>query len=362
MLLKKIFKSSSLIITILILGCAKNEVKEKVLLRPVKYSEVSYLGGEKIRQFSGTAKTEKIINLSFRSSGIVTKFDMKLGQRVKKNELLGRLDNVSARLSYESSIESQNSSESQMNTAKLNLNRIRSLYEKGSSSLSDYEAAKNSYKTAVASFESSKRSVAIQKDKIQYGYLYAPENGVIASVSAEIDENISPGQVVGVLNAGSSIEISLGLPESVINYVKKGMKVSVLFTAIENKNFNAVVTEVAPSININNSTYPITVVVTDTDARIRSGMAANVTFQFASKKNNNKMLVVPYNAVGENSKGRFVFTIEEKDNTAIVIKKKITVGDLIDNKFEVLSGLKIGQKVATAGLQTLLDGQKVKLN
>jgi multidrug efflux system membrane fusion protein len=91
-------------------------------------------------------------------------------------------------------------------------------------------------------------------------------------------------------------------------------------------------------------------------------MAANVTFQFASKKNNNKMLVVPYNAVGENSKGRFVFTIEEKDNTAIVIKKKITVGDLIDNKFEVLSGLKIGQKVATAGLQTLLDGQKVKLN
>jgi multidrug efflux system membrane fusion protein len=140
------------------------------------------------------------------------------------------------------------------------------------------------------------------------------------------------------------------------------MKVSVLFTAIENKNFNAVVTEVAPSININNSTYPITVVVTDTDARIRSGMAANVTFQFASKKNNNKMLVVPYNAVGENSKGRFVFTIEEKDNTAIVIKKKITVGDLIDNKFEVLSGLKIGQKVATAGLQTLLDGQKVKLN
>jgi RND family efflux transporter MFP subunit len=221
---------------------------------------------------------------------------------------------------------------------------------------------KNSYKTAVASFESSKRSVAIQKDKIQYGYLYAPENGVIASVSAEIDENISPGQVVGVLNAGSSIEISLGLPESVINYVKKGMKVSVLFTAIENKNFNAVVTEVAPSININNSTYPITVVVTDTDARIRSGMAANVTFQFASKKNNNKMLVVPYNAVGENSKGRFVFTIEEKDNTAIVIKKKITVGDLIDNKFEVLSGLKIGQKVATAGLQTLLDGQKVKLN
>ena len=75
-----------------------------------------------------------------------------------------------------------------MNTSKLNLNRIRTLYEKGSSSLSDYEAAKNSYRTAVASFESSKRSVAIQQDQIKFGYLYASENGAIASVSAEIDE------------------------------------------------------------------------------------------------------------------------------------------------------------------------------
>ena len=57
--------------------------------------------------------------------------------------------------------------ESQMNTAKLSLNRIRKLYEKGSASLSDYEDAKNSYRTAVASFESAKRSVAIQQDQIQ---------------------------------------------------------------------------------------------------------------------------------------------------------------------------------------------------
>jgi multidrug efflux system membrane fusion protein len=57
-----------------------------------------------------------------------------------------------------------------MNTAKLNLNRVRKLYEKGSASLSDYEDAKNSYRTAVASFESAKRSVAIQQDQIQFGY------------------------------------------------------------------------------------------------------------------------------------------------------------------------------------------------
>lgn len=362
MIINRIFKVSSLFIFCFLLSCGENEVKEEVVLRPVRYSEVGYVGGDKSRSFSGTAKTEKIINLSFRSSGIVTKLDMKLGQKVRKNDLLGTLDNVSARLNYESAIESKNSSESQMNTAKLALNRVRTLYEKGSSSLSDYEDAKNSYRTAVASFESSKRSVAIQQDQIRFGYLYAPEDGVIASVSAEVDENVSPGQTIGVLNAGSAIEISLGLPESVINAVKKDMKVRVSFTAIPEENFNAVVTEVAPAVDQNTSTYPVTVMVTDRDDRIKSGMAASVNFEFVSESLDKKTMVVPANAVGEDGNGRFVFIIEESDEMTTVNKQPITIGNLTPKGFEVVSGLRIGQKIATAGLQTLLDGQEVKLN
>jgi RND family efflux transporter MFP subunit len=287
--------------------------------------------------------------------------DMKLGQKVKKGQLLGKLDNVSARLNYESAIEQKNSSESQMNTAKLNLNRVRKLYEKGSASLSDYEDAKNSYRTAVASFESAKRSVAIQQDQIQFGYLYAPEDGVIASVIAEIDENVSPGQQIGVLNAGTAIEISLGLPESLINMVKKDMQVRVDFTAIPNEDFEAVVTEVAPALDVNTSTYPVTVQIKDSDERIKSGMASNVFFEFKEDTINENMLVVPASAVGENSEGRFVFLVEGEDVKAVVKKHIIQIGELTPQGFEVKAGLKKGQKVATAGLQTLLDGQEVRI-
>ena len=362
MIFDRILRISSLFAFCFLLSCGDDKVKEEVVLRPVRYGEVSYLGGDKSRSFSGTAQTEKIINLSFRSSGIITKLDMKLGQKVKKGQLLGTLDNVSARLNYESAIESKNSSESQMNTAKLALNRVRTLYEKGSAALSDYEDAKNSYRTAVASFESSKRSVAIQQDQIRFGYLYAPEDGVIASVSAEVDENVSPGQTIGVLNAGSAIEISLGLPESVINAVKKDMIVNVSFTALPAESFKAVVTEVAPAVDANTSTYPITVTVTDADERIKSGMAANVVFDFVAESIDKRMMIVPAKAVGEDANGRFVFLIEESGEKAIVKKQTITTGNLTPQGFEVVTGLTIGQKIATAGLQTLLDGQEVKLN
>lgn len=346
---------------VLFTNCKKEEAPKEIAIRPVKYTEVAYLGGEKIRDFSGTAQTEKTITLSFRNTGIITELNMKVGQEVKKGELLSRLDNVQARLNYESAIETKNSAESQMNTAKLNLNRVRTLYEKGSASLSDYEAAKNSHRTSIASFESAKRSIQIQQDQIQFGYLYAPEDGVIASVLAEVDENVSPGQEVGVLNAGTAIEISLGLPESVINNVKKDMLVNVAFTAIPGESFKAVVNEVAPALDRSTSTYPVTVTIIDKDERIKSGMAANVTFEFKDEDVSAKKLIVPANAVGEDSNGRFVFIINENGEKSTVKKQTIDIGELTLEGFEVTSGLVLGQKIATAGLQTLLDGQEVKL-
>ena len=362
MINKRLYTFSLLITTLLFFNCGEKEVQEQEVIRPVKYAEVTYLGGEETRTFSGTAQTEKIVNLSFRSSGIVTKLDIKLGQNVKRGELLGTLDNVSARLNYESAIESKNSTESQMNTAKLTLNRMRTLYEKGSAALSDYESAKNSYRTAVASFESAKRSVAIQQDQIQFGYLYAPENGVIASVATEVDENVSPGQVVAVLNAGTAIEIALGLPESIINAVYKNMKVKVSFTAIPDQQFNATVTEVAPALDNNTSTYPITVTVTDSDELIKSGMAASVVFEFVDEDIDKESIIVPAVAVGEDGEGQFVFLIDENGGKSIVKKQQVTIGNLTPQGFEIKSGLNVGQKIATAGLQTLLDGQEVKLN
>ena len=346
----------------LLYSCGGEEKKEKKFLRPVKFQEVGLLGGERVRTFSGTARTDKIINLSFRNSGIITQFDMRLGQRVKKGQLLGKLDNVQARLAYEQSITQLNSAASQMNTSKLNLNRIRSLYEKGSTSLSDFEAAKNSFKNAEESYKSAKRGVEIQQDQINYGYIYAPEDGIIASISAELDENIQAGQAVAILNSGTEMEIALGLPESVINLVEERMEVTVNFVALPNVTFNGTVTEVAPAVDANTATYPVRVTVVNPSESIKSGMAATVAFDFGNGEIDGSELVVPTHAVGEDSNGRFVFLVEEGEGEAARVKKQpVQTGDLSVDGFVILSGLSKGQKIATAGLQTLLDGQEVKL-
>lgn len=342
-------------------SCSKKKEETEKFVRPVEYTEVGYLGGGKIRTFSGTAQTDKIINMSFRNSGIITQFDIKLGQKVRKGQLLAKLDNVQSRLSYEQAVTQLNSAESQMNTAKLAFNRVRSLYEKGSASLSDFESAKNAFKTAQSSYQSAKRGTAIQKEQVSYGYLYAPEDGIVSAVASEKDENIAPGQIVATLNAGTTMEITVGIPESVINGIKQGMEVDVDFSSLPNKKFKAKVTEVSPSVDFNTATYPIRLAVTNPSEDIRSGMAANITFDFGDHKNDNTILVIPAHAVGEDSDGRFVFLIQQEGEVTTVKKHKIVIGNLTQEGFEVTSGLSLGQKIATAGLQTLLNGQEVKL-
>ena len=356
-----LFFATALTALLLLASCGGGGQAPAPPLRPVKYTTADYRQGSDVRTFSGTARTEKIINLSFRSGGILTELNIKLGQRVKKGEMLARLDNVTARLNYESALASQSSAESQMNTAKLALDRIRVLYAKGSASLTDFESAKNSYKTAEQGFESAKRSVAIQQEQIRFGYLYAPEDGVVTSISAEVDETISAGQPIAVMNAGTEMQIALGFPESIINEIAPGMPVTVRLPAQAEREFKGKITELSPAVDNNTATYPARIQVEDPESLIKSGMAANVTLSMGSDPQSEMVLTVPPEAVGEDSQGRFVFVIDETPETPVVRRTPVEVGALDSRGFAVLSGLERGQKVATAGLQTLLDGQEVSL-
>ncbi len=346
---------------LLVTSCGEDKITEEKLVRPVIYHKVGISGGDKVRVFSGTSKTDQVVKLSFRSSGVLSELNFNLGQKVKKGELLAKLDNVQARLNYENSRSSKNSSESNMNTTKLNLNRVKALYEKGGSSLSDLEAAKDASRTAQQNFNSAKRNVDIQQEQINYGYLYASNDGEIASVNVELNENISTGQVIATLNSGTNMKITLGLPESVINKVKLNMPVQVTFASLNGKSFNGSVSEVSPSLDTNTATYPITINVEDSSSEIKSGMAANVTFNFknSGSQADESFLVVPSNAVGEDANGRYVFVLNQSGDTAIAKKQTIQIGKLTSEGFEVVSGLESGQMIATAGLQTLLEGQEV---
>ena len=113
----------------------------------------------------------------------------------------------------------------------------------------------------------------------------------------------------------------------------------------------------------NAATFPVDIEILNPTADIRPGMAANVTFNFGNGESaQDNMLVVPVKAVGEDGNGNFVFLIESDDSkTGVVKRQQVEIGQMTTDGFEIKSGLSQGQFIATAGLQTLLEGQKVRL-
>lgn len=352
------------VIVLLLAQCSKKEEIKEEVLRPINFMSVGTESGPEQRSFNGAAKAGNEIELSFRESGVIQQKNVKKGQKVKKGDLIATLDNLEANLNFERAVTEVNSSESAKNTAKAELDRIKLLYEKGSTPLKDYQTAKNNYQTALSQFESAVRNREIQRSRLQYGVIYAPADGIIARTSGKVNERVQTGHVFAILNAGDKLKVELELPENVINQVTVGLTAKIEFSTLNESAFSGEVIGVSPITSDNASTYPIELEIIDPSPQVKPGMTAKITFDLTNNETvNSERIVVPIHVVGEDENGNFVFLIETEDNkTGIAKKQTIEIGDLTAKGFEVKTGLEKGQLIATAGLQSLLNGQKVKLN
>ena len=359
-----IAKICLILISMICFQCNKKEAAKEEILKPVKFIVLGSNPSDQTRTFTGTAKAGNEIELSFRDTGIIERVNVKKGQRIKKGDLIASLDNLEANLNYERAVIEVNSTESGMNTSKAELERVKTLYEKGSAPLKDYQSAKNNYQNALSQFEAAKRNLEIQRSRISYGIIYSPSDGIIAKTSGKENERVPAGHVFAILNAGDKKKVGMELPENIINQVTIGLKVDIEFSTLPDVSFAGNVIEVSPITSSNAATYPVDIEINNPSEQIRPGMSANVTFNFSSSNEQQEnTIIVPIKAVGEDSKGNFVFLIETEDNlSGVAIKTKVEIGDITATGFEIKSGLQLGQIIATAGLQTLLDGQKVKLN
>ncbi|MEO9804505.1 MAG: efflux RND transporter periplasmic adaptor subunit [Reichenbachiella sp.] len=359
---RKIQTTLYLLMGLIMIACGGKEQKKKEIIRPVMFQKVVPGGGVQSRTFAGTAKSGTETKLSFKVPGNIQSLPVKVGQEVKRNTLIATLDNSDFQLEYEQADASVKNADAQEKQAKSAYERVRSLYENGNTSLSEFESAKAAYESAKANESSAKKSRKLARAQLGYTKLYAPVRGKIATIDAEVNENVSSGQQIVMLSSEGDLEVNMGIPESFISNVNVQDVVEVVFSSIEDQAFKGVVSEVSFSINTQTSTYPVVIKIEGDTKSVRPGMAASATFQMSNANGaSSDLLIVPGQAVGEDEEGKFVFALEAKDEYYLAKRRTVSIGQLTTSGFEILEGLEEGELVATAGLQTLLDGDKVRL-
>jgi multidrug efflux system membrane fusion protein len=357
-------------------SCKEKSVETVKKIRPIKYSTIEPSTGVETHTFSGVAKAQNETNLSFKVAGTLSSVQVKLGDRVRKGQLIATIDPVDYNIQSnqaisqkEGSIANAKAAETQLINAQATYDRVAKLYENNSVALSEYQQAKAGLDAAQAQYDAANTQInaADQQlkaagNQVSYTRLVSPMTGVITAVQVEANEMVNAGMLIAKVSSFGRPEVEVGVPEIFINKIKKGQEVTITLPSSPGQEFKGVVDQVAYASG-NAPTYPVTVEIDESVEQIRPGMAANVAFLFSKNgATSSPKMVVPLDAVGKDNQGNFVFVLNQKSEGVFVAEKKIvTIGELLPEGFELISGLEEGEIVATAGLKSLMNGTEVKL-
>ncbi len=343
-----------------ILGC-EDEQEEPELIRPVRYVVVEGSDAATQRTYSGVSQAGQESRLSFQVSGQVLSVPINVGDTVKKGQTIARMDPTDYSLQLQNARSAAAQSRAQERNAKATYERTQALYENQNASRQDLDADRTGYESARAGLESANQQIQLRQRQLSYTHLKAPESGTIATVDIEGNENVQAGELVATLLAGELIEVSVSVPASIIRSVKRGAEAKARFNSLDGKTFRGTVTEVGVSSVGGATTFPVTVELTEGQEQVRAGLAADVTFVFASEKNG-PQYALPISAVGEDRKGRFVYLLQKQgDSLGTVHRTPVEVGEILSDGLEILDGVKPGDLVVTAGVSRIYDGLQVRV-
>ena len=212
-----------------------------------------------------------------------------------------------------------------------------------------------------SNLKSATTQLELAKLQLSYTELRAPEDGTVAIKKVEENENIGAGSTIFRIDVDQKLQAEIYVSESVINEIKLG-DMAEIFIASLNKNYPGTVVEIGSSSTGYGGTYLVKIAIDNFSSELKVGMATEVLFNFKTPEITN-IITLPIIAVNEDISGeKYVYTIENLENKqGIVTKKKVTIGKIINNRIEILSGLNKNEIVITAGASKVIVGQKVKL-
>ncbi len=356
----------AVVLILLVAGCGKEEAPEQIVARPVKaikVGDVAQVGG---RSFPGQAKATQEVNLSFRVSGPLITFPVKVGDEVEEGRVLARIDPRDYQVNL-------SNVQGQLDRAKAKLARAESEYKRelkifqedpGATSKAAVDRKREQRDSARADIKSLEASVAAAKDQLSYTYLRAPYKGTITATYVENFEDVRPKQAIVRVLDPSRIEMIINIPENLISNAPYVTKVFVRFDAFPEQEIEATIKEIGREASQTTRTYPVTLIMDQPSGiTILPGMAGKTVRVEGDLPDQvtGAGIEVPVSATfsPDESGKTYLWVID--DQTKTVKRREIKTGRLTDRGITVQEGLKAGEWVATAGAHYLREGQQVRI-
>jgi RND family efflux transporter MFP subunit len=277
------------------------------------------------------------------SGTIIVKY-ADVGQNVVKGQVLAQIDDQQLHNTLESL-------ETQYKFASDLFDKQKRLWDQKIGSEVQYLQSKTNK-------ESLERQIAALKQQVEKFKIKSPIDGTIEECNIRVgglvsaDPRLTAYRVVAFKNLKVSAEVS----EAYSDRVQPGDKLIVLFPDI-NRQIETKVDFVSKYINPVNRTFVIETRIPDVSHSMKANMIAIIQINDYHSDN---AILLPMNVIQTDQTGSYVYVVRPKDQFNEAIKQAVLIGNSYNGVAEIIKGLKVGEKVISAGFQELTDGEYVR--
>ena len=300
--------------------------------------------------------------MSFRVAGKLIERNVRLGDTVRKGQVVARLDPVDAQKQAASAKVALDAAEHRLVFAKQQLDRDQAQFAQNLIAVNQLEQTQDAYAAALAGRDQSAAQRVVARNTLQYNSLVAEHDGVITSENADTDQVVAAGQAVYGLAWTGDTDVILDAAAGDLGRIAVGQAASVTFPALPGRRFEARVREVAPAADPQSRTYRVKLTLAEPGPAVRFGMTGDATLSGAATAGNTAreapVFKVPATAIFHHGKDPAVWVIRPADSTLEL--RPVTVGSYSERGTTVTGGLRDGDNVVLAGVHTVYAGQHVK--
>ena len=337
-------------------GCAKKEATasqeapavtvQTMVVAPVTIADSS--------EYLATLKSRHSTALNPQVEGQVTNVFVKSGDRVAAGEPIMQIDPLKQQAQVMSQEAAHAAQSSNVDLAKIQAERAKKLFDAGVISKQDYDQAQTNLNTAQQQNKSLDAQVREQQVQLRYYRVTAPTAGVVGDVPVRVGDRVTVSTLLTTIDQAGSLELYINVPVERSKDLKLGQTVNVLdgngAVAVESR-----IDFISPEVDSNSQSILVKATVRNSSGALRNAQFTRARIIWGVHQGP----ALPVLAVSRINGQFFVFVVEGSGKSLVARQRILRLGELTNNLYPVLDGLKLGDRVVVQGAQNLTDGDKV---
>jgi membrane fusion protein, multidrug efflux system len=351
--MKKLIKEIlPLLILVIISSCNSEDSNIKTDIKiPVSVVSIKPQNISRFIETTGTVYSFKEGSMKSEIAGVyrlqknpATGRPFSLGDQVKAGQVLIRIEDKE----FENNLQLEGK-KLNLELAENNLHKQQSMYDKGGVTQTELKNSSISFVNAKYAYENAE----IQQAKMS---VRAAFDGVIVELPYHTDGvRIDQGQMLVKIMQYDKLLMDVKLPEKHLPEVTMNQLVQISnYNVVAKDTIYGRISQISPVINADTRTFQSTLEIKNEKRLLRPGMFIKA---FILSEKRDGTIVIPKETVISRQDGKVVFTVEN----GIATEKKITTGLETMDVIEVTNGLKVNDRLVTAGFETLRNKSKVSI-